>query len=285
MMNGWKLITTQSADSIEHTTCTSRRPLFAFTPPLQCRPRTRHNAAASLGASWCSSAAHTRSSSAARFSQPNQAHLPTLKMLSDRLGTPPAAAQAAPSALSEMSTNLPAEPTAGRLKLPPSAVARAQISPSPQSGARESKLKGGDTDDRESAKQNGVGSAKENAREIATANAEHKADSSASDNPQATVETNGDGPKATTPPNRGIDERHTDRASLGVGYRAPPPTPQTPLRAAKTAADAEEVPEIVVQTSTPGKGDAAETIEEGEVVEAPVDPNTPLPLAHSWYVA
>lgn len=238
------------------------------------------------------------SSASSKFSQPNQAHLPSLKMLSERLGSV-SGSKSVPSALSEMSTNVPAEqPTAGagRLKLPASAVARAQLTPSPSPPPADSKTKAASVSSDAKPKEAEASSGADQKQEAASTAA--KGDVGGAPAPEAKAEEknaelakeDNDGKQSEGSSEAKAKEAEAtkdalahkrvqeSRASLGVAYR-----PQTPQRGTlpKTAEE-DAPPEIVVQSSTPGKGE--DGVEEGEVVETDVANSPALPLAHSWLV-
>lgn len=206
-------------------------------------------------------------------------------MLSERLGTA-SGSKSVSSALSEMSTNVPTEPV-GRLKLPASAVARAHITPS--GGKSESPLKVALTVDIENIEPNGhkaaqkVEQVEQSAEEgvkkpevPVPVTATPKDESPTPAKPEAIdTPTKVD---ATSTPASAVHKRVLQsRASLGIGYR--PPTPETPQRTQTSSPGEATLPEIVVQSSTPGKvenGTAAEPItsQTADLLE--------LPLAHSW---
>lgn len=241
---------------------------------------------------------------------------PSLKELSERLTT-----SSSSSALSEItsSTNLPSSDS--RLKLPPSAVARANLTPSPpprtakndentrvdvDTGAKDTK-----EDDKSGDGKSDTG--KTLSRHSSTATLKNsEAGDEASDGTRATnslaLSIGGESEPSPTPtpskptktdgtatdetksgvykPKQLDELRHNKaRASLGHGFPGFGLGPETPSRLK------EEVPSIIVQRSTPGQSPGKE-VEEGTRSgrASPSMPPSPrslangLPLEHAWWV-
>ncbi|BEJ15823.1 hypothetical protein CspHIS471_0504280 [Cutaneotrichosporon sp. HIS471] len=237
---------------------------------------------------------------------------PSLKDITERLTT-----STAPSALSEITatTNLPTAES--RLKLPSSAVARANLTPSPSPPARTGSLR---TDENERADQSKIdkeggdskaqATAKELSSRMSTATLKNSDTDGTSSEPfnssNSLALSIGDSVGSPTPSRTGavlvkeetvcestkdihpisafkpktLEElRFKSRASLGHGF------PETPPRSK------DDVPSIIVLRSTPGHS-PTKGIESGahSGVSTPAPPPSPrsiangLPLEHSWSI-
>lgn len=234
---------------------------------------------------------------------------PSLKDITDRLTTSPT-----PSALSEItgSTNLPSSDS--RLKLPPSAVARANLAPSPsprvakkdenQRVDYDKDAKEGGDDKKTLSRQSSVATLKNSEADDEPLERGQSKNSLAlsidggydSPTPSRTAAalakenkaSEGDAKPIGVYKPKQLDElRHQKtRQSIGRGFPGLTHGPETPSRIK------EDLPSIVVQRSTPGQSPdkvMGAGIRSGAA--SPALPSSPrslingLPLQHAWWVA